>query len=806
MIPSLDGRGHLSPCLASLGEMTYPHDRTEIIVVDNGSTDGSVAFISESFPGVTVLPQATNLGFARACNLGAKKASGEIVVFLNNDMKVDTEWLGTLIRPIREGRAASTGSKVLSWDGSKVDFAGAVMNFEAKGAQVAYGEKYDPDKHDRAGEMLFANGGSMAINRRIFLDSGGFDGDYFAFYEDVDLGWRLWILGERVIYVPESIAYHRHHGTSSRFHPSKLRVLYERNSIITALKNYSDEFLGRMLTPALFMAVERFFEDSALDVLSFELGGQRDPMDQGASADGLASLIAIRQVLDQLPSIMQKRAWVQERRRRGDPEIFRLFGEPHLASRADPKYQKLQVDLQRTFGIYDAFSPRDRPHVLIVTNDVVGKKMAGPGIRCVELARVLSRDCEVTVAASNKPDLEAEFFRAVHGYPKMLEEVGRKSDVIICQGLAFAINPWLASLRIPVVVDLYDPFPLALLEQNRGKEGPERWKENESARKAVEFQLSHGDFFVCASEKQRAMWLGALEALGRINPGTYDEDRTLRRLIDVVPFGISSEPPKHTRRVLRSVHPEIKEDDFVVIWAGGLYNWFDPLSLIEAVGMVIDRHPKLKLVFLGTRHPNLEIPEMEIAMRSRSLSKDLGLEDKHIFFNEDWIPYSERANFLLESDVGVSFHLPTIETDFSFRTRVLDYIWANLPMIVTEGDTLADLAKSRDLGLTVPPNSSTAIAEALVNLIEDPDGLDRIRANLRDIAKDFTWEKAAESLHKFCFQPRFAPDSEGRPAPATPPSIGPISRIRFHYQRGGIKGVATGALRVLKMRLLRINR
>src|SRR5262249_54798831 len=163
-------------------------------------------------------------------------------------------------------------------------------------------------------------------------------------------------------------------------------------------------------------------------------------------------------------------------------------------------------------------------------------------------------------------------------------------------------------------------------------------------------QLLRGDFFVCASEKQRDFWLGHLAALGRINRATYDADPTMRRLIDVAPFGIPEVPPPAGRPTIRGTMPGIGINDRVILWGGGVYNWFDPCSLVRAVDRVRRQHPNVRLVFMGGTHPNPEVPSMRVAAQATSLADDLGLTDRHVFFNAGWVPYDERHRFLLAAD------------------------------------------------------------------------------------------------------------------------------------------------------------
>src|SRR5207237_1289819 len=154
--------------------------------------------------------------------------------------------------------------------------------------------------------------------------------------------------------------------------------------------------------------------------------------------------------------------------------------------------------------------------------------------------------------------------------------------------------------------------------------------------------------------------------------------------------GVPPEPPPHTRPVLKGVYPGIGEDDKVILWGGGIWEWFDPLTLIQAVDRIRQTRPEVKLFFMGVKHPNPLVPEMEMTARAIALARELGLEGSAIFFN-DWVPYEERGSYLLEADVGVSLHFDHLETRYSFRTRVLDYIWAGLPVVCTAGDAVGEM-------------------------------------------------------------------------------------------------------------------
>jgi hypothetical protein len=149
---------------------------------------------------------------------------------------------------------------------------------------------------------------------------------------------------------------------------------------------------------------------------------------------------------------------------------------------------------------------------------------------------------------------------------------------------------------------------------------------------------------------------------------------------------------------------------------------------------------------------------MRMSMQAQKLAAELGLLGQHVFFNTGWVPFSERANVLLDADIGVSTHLDHAETAYSFRTRVLDYLWAGLPMVATCGDSFADLIEAEGLGLTAPAGDVPALATALGRLLDDRALADRCRQAAHRVAAGFVWPQVLEPLVRFCADPHRAPD------------------------------------------------
>jgi GT2 family glycosyltransferase/glycosyltransferase involved in cell wall biosynthesis len=804
-------------CLDGLAAMDWPADRLDVVVVDNDSGGDDVTRIRAAAPEVRVLASGRNLGFAGGCNLGAREARHDYLAFINNDARPEPGFLRAAIGVLqREPDVAAVAAKVLDWSGERVDFAGSALTWYGQGFKTNVGA-LDDGTFDEPRDVLFGTGSALVVRRSAFEAVGGFDERYFMFFEDVDLGWRLWLAGHRVRYVPQAVVYHRHHASMSQLGAWREQFLLERNALYTIYKNYDDANLSRVLPPALALTVRRGVVRAAADAGSLDLARTPPSPDEPSTAEVSKSLLASSYAVDafvrELESLTVSRQEIQSTRVRGDAEVTQLFTQPMAATSGSPEFDRDQQTAEAVFGVEDVFTGRRR--ILVLTGDTLASRMAGPAIRALQIAGALAREHDVTLATTESCTLERSDLRLMHvSAQREMAELERWADVIVFQGHLMEEFPVLKTSRKPVVVDMYDPFHLEQLEQARDLTEAKRRDVVEAATAVLNEQILRGDFFLCASEKQRDFWLGQMAALGRLNPAVYDRDETLQSLITVVPFGVEDTPPVPTHRAVKGVLPGIAEDDKVILWGGGIYNWFDPLTLIRAMASVRDRVPEARLLFMGVKHPNPGVPEMRMATRAVELAGELGLLGTTVIFNHEWVPYEERQNFLLESDIGVSTHLDHIETAFSFRTRILDYIWASLPIVCTGGDALAALVESRGLGAVVPPDDEAALADALVGLLTDPQASAACRENLRAVAPEFTWAAVLTPLLEFCRAPRRAADLADGARPQRLPTIAPppwegirgdLALVRRYWQQEGPRGfldrVAGRAGRIARGRL-----
>lgn len=755
-------------CLRALRTgLDYP--RVEIICVDNASGGDDAARIRAAVPEATVLESDRNRGFAGGCNLGAQRAAGTVLGFLNNDARPAAGWVRAAVAALREEPGvAAVASKVLDEAGAGVDFVDAGLTWFGMGyKRHAGGPLADVPvaEHAVAKDVLFATGAAMFVRAGVFAELDGFDERFFMFYEDVDLGWRLNLRGWRVRYVPESIAYHRHHGTMSEVdspESGRETFLLERNALAALYKNLSDETLARALPAALALAVRRATARGELDATQLDLAQGVGPAVTAAvpvPRTTLAGILAVDQFVELLPSLAESRKVEQAARVRTDADLIPLLRKALEPAYPLPRYLAAHEMLVEAFGIEEAFGHRRK--VLVLTGDAITERMAGPAIRAWNIASALSVEHDVRLVTVNPLAAPPPApFQVSAARKRDLREPVDWADLIILQGHVLEMAPALKDEHRNkiVVCDLYDPMHLELLEQGKEAADDQRAADLIGVTHVLDEQLIRGDFFLCASERQRLFWLGHLAALGRLSPRLYDADPTTQSLLSVVPFGLPPQPPERTAPGLRSTLDGIAETDRVVLWAGGIYSWFDPLTLVHAIDRLRDRHGDVRLVFLGMKHPNPEVAEMDIGTRTTQLADRLGLTGKHVFFNEQWVPYGDRQNWLLDADCGVTTHFEHVETTFAFRTRVLDYLWSGLPIVTTDGDAFADLVRDERLGVVVPAEDPDALAEALERCLYDTEFAAGCRERIAVVAQRFAWPRALQPLVEFCRDPRPAAD------------------------------------------------
>lgn len=311
IIVNWNGLKYLETCLRSLQALDYPASKIEVIVVDNNSTDSSVKYIQEDFPSVKLKLLDDNYGFCKPNNEGTKMATGEYLVFLNNDTEVSPGWLKALIKPaIEDTDVVSCASKMLYYDRrDTINTAGGKITIIGGGFYRGYGSKDGP-QYSQPGYTGFGCAAGVLVKKDFFMSIGGFDEDHFAACEEHDLGWKAWLYDYKVAYAPNAVMYHRESGTfGSRSNADPYKVfLNTRNRLFNIVKNLNT---GNVLRAMLIS-------------VCFNLYRWAGYLFSGKFAASWAIVRAHFNFLKYLGRMMKKRKTTQAMRKRSDAELYRL--------------------------------------------------------------------------------------------------------------------------------------------------------------------------------------------------------------------------------------------------------------------------------------------------------------------------------------------------------------------------------------------------------------------------------------------------------------------------------------------------
>ncbi|MHB1536947.1 MAG: glycosyltransferase family 4 protein [Solirubrobacteraceae bacterium] len=423
--------------------------------------------------------------------------------------------------------------------------------------------------------------------------------------------------------------------------------------------------------------------------------------------------------------------------------------------------------------------------MLCIAAAPVSDALTGVAIRTVELARVLAEQADVTIAGVEPTalsDLPATSYR-LFGDPRRsgLAQLIDAADVIVAQPPWPLLAARLRRSRARLIYDLYDPEPLEVVERLRsGRRALRRLACTLTVDRVLD-GLASADHVICASEKQRDLWIGAMLAERLLNPAVYDADPSMRERLDTVPFGLPVGAPVARGSGAREAFAQISAEDEVILWNGGIWAWLDASSAIRALALLRQTRPRARLVFMGSS----SLPAAVDAQRqARELARSLGLLDSHVFFNERWVDYERRADWLLDASCVICTQDDHLETRFAFRTRVLDALWARRPLVCTSGDDLATLVERERLGELVPPREPAAIAAALERVLAAGPGA--YERQLAATAERFAWSVVARPLCRWVAQ--------GAPAPTTGsrrPTGRPLQRLREAGFRTGLRALNT---------------
>lgn len=315
IVLNFNGKAYLKECFESVERLNYPKDRFEIMMGDNASTDDSIDYMQKNFPWVKVIRFDQNYGFCKSNNLCAQQAKGEYLVFLNNDTFVEKDWLIHMVRGVTsEPGILSCACKMLfpHLEGGKViNAVGGVIFPDGGGLYLGWMDQDSP-QYDREKFTAFGCGAGVLIQRKFFIETGGWDEYYFYSREEMDLGLRVWLHGYKVLYVPSAVMYHYMGRTGFRGRGIKItpaiEFLVHRNDLYFMLKHYE--------LPTIIKGLPFFIARSVRKVLYALLHGNvRIPLALGK---------AYLHILKDMPKILRARKQVQAARKLSDQELNKL--------------------------------------------------------------------------------------------------------------------------------------------------------------------------------------------------------------------------------------------------------------------------------------------------------------------------------------------------------------------------------------------------------------------------------------------------------------------------------------------------
>lgn len=320
-------KDYIIKCLSALSKLNYPKSLTEIIVVDNASTDKSLELVKKKFKNIKILKLDKNYGFSEGNNRALDVAKGDYLAFVSCDVFVDKNWLIELVKHV-EKDVAICASKIVFQNIDFLNSLGLYWTIFATAGEMGLLEK-DSIKYNKVREVIAPHGAAFLVNKRIFENLGGFDRDYFIYAEDMDLGWRVWNNGLRVLYIPTAVAYHVHSGAASKKGEYFRQYYNTRNSFITLVKNA--DFINLLRSTFLFFSQKLIL----FSVYTFS----------GRIQDSLAILEALKWIIKNPKFLLKKRILSKQTK-----IINKFIYGPYLAIKMFTKWKRYQNTKKQVSG------------------------------------------------------------------------------------------------------------------------------------------------------------------------------------------------------------------------------------------------------------------------------------------------------------------------------------------------------------------------------------------------------------------------------------------------------------------------
>jgi glycosyltransferase involved in cell wall biosynthesis len=380
---------------------------------------------------------------------------------------------------------------------------------------------------------------------------------------------------------------------------------------------------------------------------------------------------------------------------------------------------------------------------IVLSPEPIRERMAGMGIRALKIAEALHGAGHDVVLASPQVETTAGSLPEIVPYgTERFQSAAREAEFAVVSGHAgLALEG--TAFGGALVADLYDPFLIENLAY-RSTLGPHVF---ENDRRALFALLARADLVLAASEEQRLFYLGLLLGRDLLDPDSLESDPDAGRRVAIAPFGVDESEPGEP-----SPDPTIGPGARDVLF-GGIYDWYDPDLVLDAWPSVLRAVPEARLIFSSIPNPSTT-PQAAFA-RTIARADAEGWTGRSVC-GIPWIDHASRGGFYRSCRVGVVAHRSSLETDLSFRTRTLDYLWAGLPIVTTPGGAGAALIARSGAGRVVAA-SPQALATALVELLLNEPSWQECSERARCAAGEFGWSRVLSPLLAFASSPWRAP-------------------------------------------------
>jgi GT2 family glycosyltransferase len=730
LVPT-DARSRLAESLMSVAQQDYPSDCLEILHVAPASRPIPEA-LRRSFPQVVQHSAPEGAAAAALCNLGAQKASGQFVVFLAAGVRLDAQCVREMVAAASEPDIGAVGAVVLDEHGQRVVFACPALDFTGHAQSVAYraGAAANLPEHNEA--ILFASRSAMLAERQRFLQVGGFDEAFQAGGEDVDLGWRLWSAGYRVVLAPRARAYKPL--ASGKKIPRSVVAAGESDALRVITKNYAEDNLLRVLRG---LAAAPRAPAGAPD----GAGDLRRGSDDGLPAE-LEDLLppALRGQAD----LWARRRAVQAQRKRPDAEILPLFRRPWKLNGAE---QPAVLRGAKAMGVLELFADMPR-RVLVISPDIlpypglptVGSSLRawglGHGLRCKGHEVLFSMP--LATLKNRQVELPPEVLRLAWE-PGNIEKLIHEADPDMVLVSGWPIMPVIptAALEVPLVLDQHGPHLLERQFQGYGTE-------TNNAREKM-LAMHQADFFTCAGYKQLPYFRAWL-----LRAGWTEQESA--ELSAAIPISLDPELPE-----------KVPGSELTFVYGGIFLPWQDPSMGLTVLGQALLDYGRGRLLLFSGRHPTLPIDPGLFEPLVQKLKNNPHVAVPGI------IPHNELIEHYIRAQVALDVMKRNPERELAFTTRTVEYLWCGLPVIYHDYAELSDYIRGYEAGWVVNPEDPAALRAVLDTVFTQPDEVARRSRNAQRLVRErLTWDKTIDALDAFVRRPQM------RLHPAPPVTLGVV--------------------------------